>query len=412
MDGLGTDFHTCDNEINWHGPEDNVWDCQLSGMPDINTGNPATQDKLAAYLNKLKDMGIYGFRIDAAKSIRPNELKEILDKAGEPWAFLEVIDNRDSVGLSDYDWMDYKLTEFGYATKMRDLFVNGQIKWLRTFGDSWMSIPGSKAWVFITNHDCERGHGGGGTIHYDEPNGAQNLASIFMLAHPFGTPKIHSGFKFHHENQGRPQGAVDCDSSEWICQHRWGNIANMVGFRSRVGDTPVANWWSNGNNQIAFSRGDRGFVVINNEGGTLSRSFQTGLPEGNYCDVLSHANGCDGTIVSVDSQGNATISVRSYSAAAIHRGFMQDAADNWYFRGTPNGWEAMLLEHVSGNEYKTCQTFGNGDENGGPRFKIDRSGDWTESYPNTDYGVASGKSYDIRFYSDSHSITTAEVADC
>ncbi|GAA5218285.1 alpha amylase C-terminal domain-containing protein [Corallincola platygyrae] len=323
MDGWGTDFHTCFNDIEW-GDKESVWNCQLSGMPDINTGNPSTQDKLVAYLNKLKDMGVMGFRIDAAKSIRPSELNTILDKAGKPWAFLEVIDNGDAVGLSDYNWMDYMLTEFGYATKMREVFVGGQLSWLETFGDSWMSISSDKAWVFITNHDRERGHGGGGTIHYDEPNGAQNLASVFMLAHPFGTPKIHTSFEFHHDGDaGRPSGTVDCDSSEWVCQHRWGNIANMVNFRNQAGNAPVANWWDNGNNQIAFSRGDRGFVVINNQGDSLTRTFSTGLAEGRYCDVLSHANECDGNIIDVNAQGQASITVGGYAAAAIHVGFME-----------------------------------------------------------------------------------------
>ena len=29
----------------------------------------------------------------------------------------------------------------------------------------------------------------------------------------------------------------------------------MVGFRNAVGTAAVGNWWSNGNNQVAFSRG-------------------------------------------------------------------------------------------------------------------------------------------------------------
>ncbi|RCU50940.1 alpha-amlyase [Corallincola holothuriorum] len=326
MDGWGNDFHTCYSKIDWNDRE-STWGCQLDGMPDVRTENPATQDKLAAYLNKLTGMGVAGFRIDAAKSIRPSELNTILEKAGNPWAFLEVIDNGDAVGLDDYDWMYPLLTEFGYAVKMQELFVDGQLKWLETFGDSWMSIGSDKAWVFVTNHDRERNHGGGNTIHYDDPNGAQNLATVFMLAHPFGTPKVHSSFAFSNGDQGRPGSSVDCDSDEWVCQHRWGNIANMVGFRNEAGDAPVANWWDNNNNQIAFGRGDRGFVVINNEGGTLNQTLQTGLKPGNYCDVMSNLDECEGDIVTVDDNGFATFVVAGYSAAAIHVGFQPDVKD-------------------------------------------------------------------------------------
>src|SRR5205814_6329719 len=102
---------------------------------------------------------------------------------------------------------------------------------------------------------------------------------------------------------------------EWVCEHRWRPIANMVEFRN-VTDSAffVSNWWSNGNNQIAFSRGNKGFVAINREGGTLSRSLQTGMPAGLYCDVFSGertADGasCTGVQVTVDAQGVAEVSV-------------------------------------------------------------------------------------------------------
>lgn len=331
MQGWGEDFHTCYDKINW-GDKESVWNCQLSGMPDINTGNPATQAKLVNYLNTLKNMGVMGFRIDAAKSIRPSELNTILNNAGKPWAFLEVIDNGDAVGLADYDWMDYSLTQFAYPTKMKEIFMGGQLQWLKSFGDSWFTIPSEKAWVFIDNHDRERGHGGSGTIHYNDPNGAQNLATVFMLAHPYGTPKVHSSFEFYDDgNRGRPSGTVDCDSSEWICQHRWGQIANMVNFRNEAGNAPVTNWWDNSannlNNQIAFGRGDRGFVVLNNEDVPMTETLQTGLEPGTYCDVLSNLDECAGTKITVNSDGTATFTVAKHSAAAIHVGFKDDGGE-------------------------------------------------------------------------------------
>jgi alpha-amylase len=44
----------------------------------------------------------------------------------------------------------------------------------------------------------------------------------------------------------------------WICEHRWRQIYNMVRFRNTAQGQPVQNWWDNGNNQIAFSRGNKG----------------------------------------------------------------------------------------------------------------------------------------------------------
>ncbi|WP_193162053.1 type I pullulanase [Microbulbifer hainanensis] len=88
------------------------------------------------------------------------------------------------------------------------------------------------------------------------------------------------------------------------------------------------------------------------------------------------------------------------------------ASADWYFRGTSNSWGTTAMDYVGGTEYQTCQSFASGDASGGPRFKIDRSGDWQEAYPVSDYGVGSDKSYQISFFSDSHSILVAEVASC
>lgn len=46
----------------------------------------------------------------------------------------------------------------------------------------------------------------------------------------------------------------------WVCEHRWRQIYNMVRFRNTAQFQPVQNWWDNGNNQIAFSRGNKGKV--------------------------------------------------------------------------------------------------------------------------------------------------------
>lgn len=84
------------------------------------------------------------------------------------------------------------------------------------------------------------------------------------------------------------------------------------------------------------------------------------------------------------------------------------AQADWNFRGTPNSWASTALENISGNNWQTCQTFASDN----PRFKIDRLGDWRETYPSADYKVSPDKSYKIIFNSSTHNISAAEVADC
>jgi alpha-amylase len=116
-------------------------------------------------------------------------------------------------------------------------------------------------------------------------------------------------------------------SKGWICEHRARSVANMVGFRQATAGAALANWWDNGQNQLAFSRGDRGFVAINHESGSLTHALPTGLAAGRYCDVLSGdftpAAGatpasCSGAVVEVDETGAVSLELAAETALAIH----------------------------------------------------------------------------------------------
>jgi alpha-amylase len=73
------------------------------------------------------------------------------------------------------------------------------------------------------------------------------MAVAFLLAYPYGYPRIMSSFDFSTSDQGPPQNNGDilspiinsddtCDNG-WICEHRWRQIYNMVGFRNVVTGT-------------------------------------------------------------------------------------------------------------------------------------------------------------------------------
>ncbi|KAK2489294.1 hypothetical protein MC885_005882 [Smutsia gigantea] len=57
-----------------------------------------------------------------------------------------------------------------------------------------------------------------------------------------------------------PDTTCGCD---WVCEHRWRQIRNMVMFSNVVDGQPFTNWWDNGSNQVAFGRGNRGLIVFN-----------------------------------------------------------------------------------------------------------------------------------------------------
>lgn len=143
----------------------------------------------------------------------------------------------------------------------------------------------------------------------------------------------------------------------WVCEHRWPAIRNMVQFRNVVSigpapgpahgpahgphephgpgfgpgfgpgvgpappAAPITSWWDNGSNQIAFGRGNRGFIAFNNDESDLNMKLETTLPDGIYCDVITGQlvnDACSGTNVTVEN-GQANINLSpSVGVQAIH----------------------------------------------------------------------------------------------
>jgi alpha-amylase len=356
-----TDFHPPCGVDDYRSAAD-VQDCELVGLADLRTDAPAVQQKIADYLVGLVRLGVAGFRIDAAKHIQPAELDAILDRvnqtlAGEgrplPYYFAEVIDyGGEAVTTRDYFGLGYGT---GGAVDITEFRVRGVgDKFLGTGGQrlaqldpngspgnqfseaAWGIMPADKAVVFLENHDTQRAGG----IGYRDGD-VYRLANVWLLAQPYGYPSIMSSYAFDRGSQsGRDAGppssasgatdAVRCAArletaalGEWVCEHRDPAITAMVAFRRAVAGTPLARWWDNGANAIAFARGDRGFVAISRERAPVSAAISTGLAAGTYCDVLTGGRAgtaCVGTSVAVDSAGAVRLTLQPNSAVAIHVG--------------------------------------------------------------------------------------------
>lgn len=76
-----------------------------------------------------------------------------------------------------------------------------------------------------------------------------------------------------------------------------------------ISGTAVENWQTLGDHQIAFCRGNKGFIALNNDG-DINKNLHVCLPRGRYCDVISGnlVDGrCTGKEVSVNANGDAHI---------------------------------------------------------------------------------------------------------
>ncbi|MEJ6475175.1 alpha-amylase family protein [Pseudoalteromonas piscicida] len=326
------DFHeTC--AINGEDYGNNAWrvqHCELVGLHDLDTDASYVQNTLAGFLNDLLSMGVAGFRLDASKHMPASDIADVLAKLNKPaLVFQEVIDQGgEAVSASEYH-QNGLVTEFKYSIKLSDTFKQGKLAWLKSFGEAWGMMPSYQAVVFTDNHDNQRGHGGAGSIVTFHDGKLYDLANVFMLAFPYGYPKVMSSYEFNGDTDaGGPaipvhqNGQLNCNSQQWQCEHRRPMIAGAMQFRNHTTDDwTVTNWWDNGNNQIAFSRGNLGFVAINRESASFDQRLQTGLSAGTYCDVLSggiESERCIGRTVEVDTNGYAQVHIGAMDALAIH----------------------------------------------------------------------------------------------
>jgi len=321
------DLHHNDNDpshncgVKDYNNQYNVQHCDLVGLPDLCTSCAYVQQTVGEYLHDLASLGVEGFRVDAAKHQESGELKQLLSKGPGGYTFHEVISGANEAVKPSMYYSIGQVTEFNFARQLvPNLLQDGKMVYLKTFGETWGFMPSANAVTFIDNHDTQRGEAQ--LIYKNAP--LYNLANVFMLAHPYGHPKVMSSYAFNDHDQGPPTSAVhqgsnlNCGNGEWVCEHRWPQIAGMVGFRKAAGSSKVTNFVGDMNNDaIAFSRDGKGFVLINRSSNTWTTTLTTGLAAGTYTDVL--ADSSDATIT-VGSDGKASFSVGSMHATAIHIG--------------------------------------------------------------------------------------------
>jgi alpha-amylase len=256
-----------------------------------------------------------------------------------PYVFLEVIGGSgEALSPHDYFGEGYSsggaadITEFtftGVGNKFRG--INGEhISQLNPNGTpgnqfseaAWGIMPSDKAVVFLQNHDTQHDCG----LSYRDGSVFRN-ANVWMLAQPYGYASILSSYVFtcpSENSMGPPSDAngwtlpVTCAASletatagQWVCEHRDPSILKMVSFRHVVAGTAITHWWDNGANAIAFARGDKGFVAINNETTGVDTTVTTGMAPGTYLDLIA------GGPVQVDSTGAIHLTVPARSAIAI-----------------------------------------------------------------------------------------------
>jgi alpha-amylase len=161
--------------------------CWLGGLPDLNfTANVKRLQK--AHLKKMLDLGVDGFRFDAAKHMPKDVLKEYVAyintrSNGRAWNYLEVIEDQDS-----------KAEDFNSIAAVTDFRLYNSMKGIFSYGGDVRSLPAnavndSRSVTFGANHDTIKSLNDQAINPYNDITDSY-LATSYVLARESGTPLV------------------------------------------------------------------------------------------------------------------------------------------------------------------------------------------------------------------------------
>jgi alpha-amylase len=298
-----TDFHACDQTLDGQIADwanlSQVQECELLNLADLRSEDESVRAKIVGYLQSLVDLGVTGFRIDAAKHMPVADLEAIKAMLPAEIHYIqEVIPGTPGAEPTDYLGIG-DIFGFDLAYQLASIFSQ-QLAYLPdTSTESPWITPSNQTVVMVSNHDTERN---GQTLNYSQP--AQfEAATALMLALDYGQPMLYSSFAFDSydwapkDKNGRMLDAKCAQSSAiyftnheagtWLCQHRMNSINGMIQFRDETSGKPLTNAQTS-DAVLSFERGDIGFFAVNVTTADQSGvEVTTNLSDGKYLDYVS-----------------------------------------------------------------------------------------------------------------------------
>ncbi|AHC14213.1 Cellulose-binding domain protein [Salinispira pacifica] len=433
--------------------------------PDLNTESQVVRDYLVDAYTRYIDMGVDAFRVDTVKHMARDSVLYFVDafKAHDPDLFLfgEVAQKRhelhqvEEINPHWYTWDGAVGSSNNSGLAVLDFYAQATFHGVFEYGHSFNEVQAAARYdhlysdpstnvMWLDNHDF----GPNNDWNRRFSGSAEDLAGYVNFTWTWrGIPSLYYGTEIQfkkgaytdiHEaadinrsldNTGRAYYGdnIFTASSHPLYQH----IKKMNAIRKALPALQKGSWYWAGNpsngNGVGYvrSHGPQTIAVGIAKGGSASFNFD-GLPAGTYRDAVTGAE--------IESGGSLSFNVEPGSAGiyvlngpgligGLGAGFFQSSSsgqgggsgdggsdDPWdqaYFRGTANGWaaDAMSVNPDTGL-WETTGTFGTDN----PRFKIDRYGDWSESYPAQDYLVQEGPGeYLISFDDSDRSITLVKL---
>lgn len=332
------DFHHCDaanGDITNYQDRNEVQNCELVNLADLKTESEHVRTTLKAYLDDLLSLGVAGFRIDAAKHMPAEDVAAIVADLPEGTRVIQEVIRAAGEPITPEEYLEAgDVLEFSWGKDMSSLKVGSTFSAFFNAGTTSAYAPSEKSYTFVENHDTERGNR---AITYKDLQ--YEVFTALMLASPYGTPILYSGYAFADRDAGPAKNFatgqlmdVTCTErtgptqtyldGEWTCQQRWPTLVNMIQWRTDAGDAAVTQEWSE-EDGLSFARDGRAFIAVNRGAEPLTGTWDTTLPQGEYCDAGAGEiiTTCETPTLTVGKDGALTGTIAPYSVLATSVSF-------------------------------------------------------------------------------------------
>jgi alpha-amylase len=261
---------------------------------DLKTETQRVRTVAKEYLRKLVDVGVDGFRFDAAKHIEADFFGEVLKVAPDTYSFGEVI-TADPGTMPATDALDFY--DFPLASTLKAAFAfGGDLNVLRNPAAANRALPGPRAVTFVRNHDIDRGQandrgldeGSQGTFGIGW-NGREKpltesdivLAYAYIFGREDGLPYVYADMPTSTSADKRKDTFDDQRLAGFIRFHNLA-LAGQDGVNRREDRFLDIN----STTALAWQRGTDRFVVINKAAEPFTlRDLATTLHPGRYVEV-------------------------------------------------------------------------------------------------------------------------------
>ncbi len=247
-----------------------------NGLPDFKLVSKVAWEQ-KQYLLALLELGVIGFRIDAAKHVPTAHLNAIIDEEilAQAHVFAEVIPNQRYQIMSEViNETEIALYDFPLFYRIRKSFDWGEsFKQLEAL-ENYPPISKFRAITFVNTHDIPNNRAMNGHLFHSMTD--EMLAYAYILGRDGGCPLIFT-------DKGDNQNAVESFGNRWHNLYKDPALQKMLQFHNAAHGQPMRFSLVN-DGLLVCERRDTGFFAINKTSDPLEAAVSFDSLDGPFVD--------------------------------------------------------------------------------------------------------------------------------